>query len=391
MALLTTLALSALVIPDDFKGLSYNKPKGWVESEEGGVKVLVPKELKKGEIFVILLTGAVPSNGKSWEKQFADSIAVANEGAKVLNPGKLEQQSGSKLSILTQGVELDDKSIGKHSRLYVQVSDETQRTFVTVLMNKESLVDTYGEAFGEFLASITFKVATKTPQAEPPAKSKIPFGDTPRMYPGMVGWRPSGRGLHIPTPGIVEGKPTGLWYELSSTEYASLETTICVFMPGGQYGIKPRLGGGTLYDYDGQRNAPGHNGAGTFLVNGGRMTRSYDGFVHTDSLTQEKGEAGPTLKLGQTKYRPLKQTSERALVGRWKSGSVVYVFNADGTFMRTSLLANGQDAIGQKDTGTYVLDGYLVHIKPAHGADWIDIVGIGDGSLIIGTTIYSRG
>lgn len=380
----------------EFNGVTYTKPAGWNESVESGAKIFVPKALKDGELFVVLLTGAAPSNGKTWEKQFEEAISAANDGGKVLKPGKTEKVSGSKLTIFTQGFELDHKDIGKHSRLYIQVCDAKQRTFLTVLMNKDSLVDTYGDDFGSLLASIGFKATEK---AQPPAtvpnksssSSKIPIGNTPRMYMGMVGWRPSGNGLPIPSPAVVGGRPQGIWYELSAPEYASLEADIVVFMPNGQYAIKPRLGGGNLFDYHGQRGTPGETGAGTFSMAGSQITTSYDRYVNKAPFSQGKNSAGNFIKIGGETYYPLNQVSMKTLAGRWRAGSTEYVFKEDGTFSRASLLANGRDAVGQRDSGTYVLDGYLIHIKPANGADWINLIGIGGGkSLLIGNLTYTR-
>lgn len=405
MRLNVKLALSLLLLiigiahADEFKGVIYTKPAGWVDAEESGAKVLVPKNLKEGEVFVVLLTGAAPSNGKSWEKQFEDAITGANEGAKILKAGKTEKNAGQKLTILTQTVELDHKDVGKHSRLYIQISNEKQRVFVTVLMNKESLVDTYGDAFAELLTSINFKAApapvpNKPTNPTPPVAtgSKIPFGDTPRLYPGMPGWRPSGKGYQIPLPAIVGGKPQGIWYELLSPAFATLMADLSVFLPDGKYVGTPRFGGPMLLDYDGQRSAPGENDAGVFSVSGGRLSYTSGRFKSESAFSHGTNSEGPFFKLGERVFRPLMPVSEKKLAGKWRAVGVEYVFYENGTFSRSALHADGVTAVGQRDNGTYAVDGYLIHVKPANGVDWVERIGIGSGKyLIMGSRTYVRG
>lgn len=397
LALSLLLQLLGFAHADEFKGVTYTKPSGWVDAEESGAKVLVPKNLKEGELFVVLLTGAAPSDGKPWEKQFEDAISGANDGAKILKPGKTEKTAGQKLTILTQSVELDHKDIGKHSRLYIQISNDKQRVFVTVLMNKESLVDTYGDAFAEFLASVAFKAAPATanppkPPATTTTASKIPFGNTPSLYPGMPGWLPSGKGAPIPLPAIVGGKPQGVWYELTSPAFATLNVEMNVYLPDGRYASTPRFGGPMLLDYDAQRNAPGATGTGVFSVSEGRMTFTSGNFKGNGAFSHGKNSEGVFFKFGEHIYRPLMPVTAKTLSGRWKAVGVEYIFHEDGTFSRRALHTDGETAVGQRDTGTYVVDGYLIHLKPANARDWIEKTGMGSGKyLIIGSKTYVRG
>jgi hypothetical protein len=390
---LLATALIAGAFAQEFKGVTYKKPAGWDEAIEGDAKIFAPKGLKEGDLLAIIMTGAVKSNGSSWELQFTDTIALANDGGKASGASKVEKRSGNGVELMIQTLELDHKEIGKHSRLYAQVSKGEQRVFVTVLIGKESLMEKYGEGVADFLGSLSFKAAATAPSAGPAvaAKGKIPTGETPGFYPGSVGWLPSGKGVPVPKPALVGGKPVGLWWKFTYDPSASrTKAVIHIYLADGTRASNPRLGGGMLYDLAGQRAQKGHTGVGTFAISGGQFVERYDGFENKGAYKVGSDSAGPVFNLGGAAFHRLQTASGQAILGQWKGPGIEYKFKADGTYETGLAQSNGDWAIVGFNTGTYVLDGYLIMLSPKNGPGFVCIVGKTGTGLIIGNTFYEK-
>ena len=148
---------SGLAFSQEFRGVGYKTPAGWEEAVEGDAKIFAPKSLKEGEILAIIITGAIPTNGSSWEKQFQDTIVLANEGAKVSDASEVKKQERADATLLVQTMKVDLAPIGSHSRLYAQVSRGEKRVFVTVLINKDSLLEKHSDEVLNFLANLSLK------------------------------------------------------------------------------------------------------------------------------------------------------------------------------------------------------------------------------------------
>lgn len=382
--LLLSLFLITASLAQEFKGVTYKAPAGWEEATDGGARVFAPKGLKEGAILAIILTGVVPSNGSSWEKQFSDTIALANEGGKASDPSKIEKREKSGVTLLIQSIKLDLAPIGKHSRLYAQVSQADKRVFVTVLINDDSLLEKHGEAVSEFLGSIGFKSAEAV-------KGKIPIGDTPDLFPGSVGWLPSGRGVAIPTPTIIDGKPVGLWwrYRYDPTD-GKTKSVIQIYLSGGIRASNPRLGGGMLYDVEGQRAQKGNTGVGSFSIAAGQIVEKYDGFQNRAAFATGSDKSGKFFKIGTATFRPLTAVTSQAILGQWKGSGIEYKFKADGTYESGMAYSNGDWAIGSLTGGTYIVDGYLIMLVPKGAPSFINILGKAGDELIIGSAFYSK-
>ena len=390
---LLAAAMAAGVLAQEFKGVTYKKPAGWDEAVEGDAKIFAPKGLKETDLMAIIMTGAVPSNGSSWEKQFADTIALANDGGKVSGEGKVDKREGSGVTLLLQTLNLDHKDIGKHSRLYAQVSQGEQRVFVTVLIGKEALMEKYGEGVADFLGSLGFisAPAATSPGPSAPAKGKIPTGNTPNEYPGTVGWLPSGRGLAIPAPAIVNGKPVGLWWKFTYDPSAfKTKAVVHIYLADGTRASNPRLGGGMLYDLAGQRAQKGNTGVGTFSIAGGQIVERYDGFENKAAFTVGSDSAGKLFKIGGAAFHPLVPITSQGIVAQWKGPGIEYKFKGDGTYETGMAHSNGDWAVAGFNTGTYILDGYLIMLMPKNAPATVNIVGRAGNELILGSTFYSK-
>ena len=66
------------------------------------------------------------------------------------------------------------------------------------------------------------------PPANGATADRIPTGNTPQLFTGSVSWLPSGSGLAIPNPGIMRGKPVGLWWR-SEVEARNFLNHSCTF------------------------------------------------------------------------------------------------------------------------------------------------------------------
>jgi hypothetical protein len=212
----------------------------------------------------------------------------------------------------------------------------------------------------------------------------IPMGDTPDLFPGMPGWRPSGRGVRIPDASF-SGAPRGLWVAQDLSR-----ARVMLFLPDGTSAENPRLGGPWLFDVEGQRAQRGATGVGRFEVSGGDLTIQRDGFTSTQRLSDGSDGSGSWMALGQLRLRPVQALSRQQLVGTWNAGNSRYVFRADGTF------ESGQTSLevmaGAARRGRWTLEGYLLMLEPDGAPGWITFAGsTGRGRLaVFGDTLYTR-
>jgi len=191
----------------------------------------------------------------------------------------------------------------------------------------------------------------------------------------MPGWLPSGYGIPLPDPAIVDGKPVGLWWQVSG---GGGSTEVRVYLPNGVRASNPRLGGPRLYDLESQRRQVGANGTGTFAVGGGQIVERYDGFENRYSFSAGRD----SFQVGGATFRPLLPVTARSIVGSWKGPGFNFNFREDGT------LTYGTDAILNR--GRYVVEGYLIHILPDGGRGWIELIGDTGVFLVRGQALMQR-
>lgn len=231
--------------------------------------------------------------------------------------------------------------------------------------------------------------AASSASAAAPTTGAIPTGNTPGLFPGMPGFRPSGRGVRIPDADF-DGEPRGLWWALRMGG-AETRCQVIAFFEDGTYADGPRPGGPYLVDVEGQRAENGTTGVGSFEVMGDTITMKHDGFSSTDPLSSGDDEDGEWFAIRQLKFRPVSVPSRDVLVGTWKTAGSRYVFHDDGTFEMGQVSLEAW--AGQKRTGRWTLDGYLLMLEPTDGPGWITTVGstVGERFLIVGDVLHSRG
>jgi hypothetical protein len=222
------------------------------------------------------------------------------------------------------------------------------------------------------------------PRREP--SSSIPTGNTPDLFPGMPGWLPSGRGVEVPEAQLVDDRPEGLWWEFQANGQAE----IMILLPDGTRATRPRPGGGRLFDVEGQRAQRGHTGVGTFAIDDGKIEQHYDGYDANDPFESGTDGDGEWFKIGGAKYVPLFFVNADELVGTWKTGGSKFVFHDDGTYESGQILETSEFVANSRLQGTWLVDGYLLSVKPNDAAGWIGTVGRWGSLLLINGTVYSR-
>lgn len=374
------VAFVSCVHAQEHKGVLFTQPAGWEKSAEGDAVVLTPKDLKEGELLAILITPALPASSDPPLAQFEATVAGANEGDQARAATEPTVTSAAGRTIAMQVFETESEGLGKHKRLYVMAFADGQSVLMIVIANKGELMDKRMDTIADVIASLKFK---KT-------RTAIPTGDTPDLFMGMVGWLPSGKGVPIPSAAVTGGKPVGLWWKAQVNNQGLLAPVVHMYTAEGVRASLPRLGGGRLFDVEGQRKQRGTTGVGTFSIANGTMTEKYGAFENSGAFASGSDKDGKFFKLGGAMFRPLIELTEANVVGSWRASSSELSFRADGTYESGSVLSTGDWAAGSFTSGTYVIDGFLLMLVPKDGPITISLAGMGGLMLVRGGTFYTR-
>lgn len=390
IAALSALGLSLV----QGNSLRYTVPKDWGETSQDGVKILSPKGLGDDKVFAVLLTPVADLDQGTGRKQLARLLKEIHEGAKVIESSEVQSKTTEGVEIVSQTVVLDAPDIGKHARLYFLIAEGKRYTLAFVMTNEDALIDKYGEAAMDLIGSVKLSGGPKAESGKPTdnvsAASKIPTGHTPDLFAGMPGWLPSGKGLKIPEPSLTGGKPMGLWYKVTHDTTGRARATLHVYLDGGIRASHPRLGGPRLYDHEGQKAQRGKTGVGTFSIAGGQIVERHDGYEQKAAFRTGKDSDGSFFEIGGARFRPLLPLTTQTLVGHWRGFGEEYKFFADGTFQYGTSTGTGEWRAAAGGSGTYTLDGYLLHVKPQQGAAWIDVAGRAGPMLVKGSSMLVR-
>jgi hypothetical protein len=303
---------------------------------------------------------------------------------------------GAAGTLYVKSFDVQNAELGAHTRMLAVLVRGDQRAVILFVFTSNAVLRKHGAAVQELLKGLTIvakpgaPAAPVAPVASPAPTGALPTGETPGLYMGTPGWRPSGRGVKIPpVPAVVEGRPVGMWwrYQADATRMFPL---LMIYLPDGTHAYNPRFGSGALFDVEGQRKQPGTTGVGTFNIKDGRITQTTDGFTQTDTFKSGSDKDGPWFEIGAGRHYPLEQTSAKAIVGTWRSPSGTYTFRADGTYGSGDVIVNSAVTVAQRSGGTWQADGYLLALRPSNGAEWMTSVGRTGQFLVIGQAVYKR-
>lgn len=227
--------------------------------------------------------------------------------------------------------------------------------------------------------------AAPAPATQQGTADRIPHGNTPQLFAGSPGWLPSGTGLPIPDPGFVQGLPVGLWWRSEPDARGGLKAVVHVFLSGGIRATFPRMGGGQLFDLDGQKRQAGNTGVGTYAVESGQFVQRYDGFESKGAFSSSSDATGMYFKSGAAIFRPLTPATIQSIAGHWRGAQSDISFRTDGTYIYGSAPASAGS------TGRYRLDGYLIQLIPNSAPGVIDRFAMaGTDTLVMGSSALFR-
>lgn len=378
------LALALGVCAQENHGVLYQLPKDWVEADQDLAKVFVPKGVQEEDLLVVILSPAKEINDDPPLKQFETLVAAANADSTVVGKGEVTTLPRKSGTLIVQTYDLDDTSLGRHKRMYAVLVEGKRLALAMVLVRPDTLLSKYDDDIVALISSLSFKPDAST-------VSKIPTGDTPDLFIGSQGWLPSGKGVALPaTADFVQGRPHGLWWKAQADSRGVLKPIVHVYLEDGTRASMPRLGGGNLFDKEGQLKQKGANGVGTYTLAGGKFTESSDGFSNTGDYVAGADSDGKFFRVGGALFRPVVPLTTTNIVGKWTALGSSYTFRADGTYESGTILNTGDYVAGSFMKGTYVIEGFLLMLKPEGAPIQIDRAGLGGQMLIKGSTFFSR-
>lgn len=359
----------------------------WTKQETNGVLLLSPPKTQDGEVLVVMIIQSIDSDtAKSPRDRFANFLAGVDSKTNVKSRSKISETSREGLKGFIQVEQLNDKDLGDYEALYQMVTDEKHDAFVGVISKGEKTMTQYQDAMNSILVSIR-----PVPVSSAAPRSAIRTGDTPDLYPGMPGWLPSGKGVPIPSPAIVKGAPVGMWFK---TQYDAAtfnnRPILHIYLADGTRASNPRLGGGMIYDIEGQRKQKGVTGLGTFAISGGQIVEKYDAFDKKAAFAVGEDNTGKFFKVDAAKFRPLIALTNQTILGHWGGPGIDYKFKSDGTYESGMTHANGDWAVANFHSGTFILDGYLIMFTPKDGPSTVATIGKSGDMLITNSGLFFK-
>lgn len=378
--------------PAVYKGVDYNLPIGWKAEDSGETRLITPNKTVEGELLVVVLLGAIPKEGKSWEHSFRTLLAGAEDKTNVVSRSEIKSGKRNGFETFVQTQKLKNDNLGDYNSLYQMVADEKNAAPVCVIIKGEKTLEDNQESLSMLLLSIRPHNSVISDPKNPLAKSKIRTGETPDAYVGSKGWLPSGRGTAIPKAAIVDGKPVGMWFSQSTDMQSKPVFYKHIFLADGTAIIFPRFGGGSLVDIEGLKAKESDaKYVGTFKVANGKMSTDVGGFKDEGAFTTGKDNSGIWFEIGKARYRPCIPVTSDFLVGTWRiPGSAQYTFDKDGSLKFGYLLRGDDFVAGSNGTGSWVLDNYLIAFDKKDDYSVNSIYKFTDDSIIIGQSMYFR-
>ncbi len=359
--------------PKTFDGYNYVAPAGYVEKVDSNFVELTRTDPGKRFLCRLGLFRPQPALASVEQDLEAEWKAVVLNQFQITGPATTRplKLAGASQNLARTAV----AKLGNFSNLPVTLAVfRFPSQYVGILFSASSAEGATNcqTDFEQFVVSVRPSKPATSPAT---SASPIPTGPASNLYPGMPGWLPSGVGLPVPAPALVDGKPVGLWWRPAATPgFAEVR----IYLPSGIRASNPRLGGPRLYDSEGQRRQPGATGVGTFEIGGGQIVERYDGFENRYPYTVNKDG----FQIGAARFSPVEAVTANSLVGAWLGQSENFEFGPDG------IVTYGVDSVNGR--GRYNFDGYLLHIQPERGPGWVQFIGHTGVFLIRGTSVLQR-
>lgn len=384
LALLVLAALAALTLASTsaaatFKGVTYTLPAGWVQKTTPQAAQLSPKGNSQAAIVLLPLFDRA---GATTAVAFRQLVKTGQQGLTVLQSTPLRKGTDAGQEYLAQFFAVKQRTVTSF-RGYILVSKGPLSALATVFIGSQKAFDAVTADLDAFVGSLRVAgAAAPPPSTAVPSVGRIPTGDTPDLFPGMIGWLPSGRGTPIPAPVLASGGPVGIWYSLSATG----RVTARLFLANGTVADFIRFGSGNTVDLDGHRRTT-PTSVGTWTIAGGKLSIAMDGKRWSDAYTTGKDSFGAWFEAGGERFRPALPLSAKQSIGIWRNGSTQFAFAPGGKYafgQAVSGSANGVDFVeGSQVVGTYVLDGYLIATRDNLGRLTVQAAFVATDDLIM--------
>ena len=382
-ALLAAGLLAAQV--QQFGGYSYTRPAGYTERASSKQIELTKVDAKRRTFCQLGLQLSQTSLGSAAQDLDAEWQLLVASQFKLNGPAEtsvLSVRGGSSEGVARAAPTSTTSVSSMISTVMLLRFPGRYVSLLANASNAEALQPCRAEAV-ELLASIRLQetgpsAAGGVNPPSPPAD--MPTGNTPRLFPGMPGWLPSGTGLPIPQPGFSRGMPVGLWWKAEADAQGYFKAAVDVFLAGGIRASYPRMGGPYLFDQEGQKRQSGHTGVGTYAIENGQFAQRYDGFENKGAYSTGSDSAGLYFKSGADVYRPLAVATTQSIAGHWRGYQSEISFRTDGSYVY------GPAAASNARSGKYRLSGYLIQMIPENGPTVIDRAGMGGEMLVIGNS-----
>ena len=208
------LLLSAAARPvyavEQFEGVQYTLPTGWVTARQEGALIVRPGDATDDAALMLLLTAPTSLNGKSFRAWFDDSLAASAGGSKaILTEGQVMAQRVGALERLSTARAVQYGGGPTRVELYYAVSADDRAVMLMGVISSQSALDRYGASLRSFFDSLSLPDARAAAGAPAPAPAVEAPGGESVVRSGLVGGKPQGLFIGV---SVLSGNPVFLLF-----------------------------------------------------------------------------------------------------------------------------------------------------------------------------------
>lgn len=290
--LFTSAGAAPYAIHDDFGGVEFSVPSGWVKIQQNGKLAVAANEASSDLTVVLVVSPAKRLQGQSFRAWF-DSEMAANLGAraKVIVAGQVTSQEIGALKHLTTARAVQDSNGATRIQMFHAISSGDSAAVVMGVAASQKALDKYSLAIRGFFESLNLLGAKTGSATTGSAKTGSAKTGSVKSGPGTTGSAktspttgavtgntaiatvPPGKGEPVPKAGLVNGKPQGLFIGVS---VLSGNPVFLLFLDNGRVFSQLPPGGLNKVDWDFLvKTYP--NSTGTWSIANGRMALRWRG------------------------------------------------------------------------------------------------------------------